>query len=93
LGTRLAASYGWTDFRALTPVHVFMTQNVNQEIGWNLNIRQPLPGFPGLPGRIEAVADMRNLLAQGYLPVTAGSQTGLLVNSPRAVRGGLNFIF
>jgi hypothetical protein len=93
LGTRLAASYGWTDFRALTPVHVFMTQNVNQEIGWNLNIRQPLPGFPGLPGRIEAVADMRNLLAQGYLPVTAGGQTGLLVNSPRAVRGGLNFIF
>ena len=92
-GTRLAASYGWTDFRALTPGHVCMTQSVNQEIGWNLTIRQPLPGFPGLPGRLEAVADMRNLLAQGYLPVTAGGQTGLLVNSPRAVRGGLNFIF
>ena len=57
------------------------------------NVRQPLPQFPGLPGRIEAVADLRNLLAQGYLPVTAGGRTGLLVNSPRAVRGGFNFIF
>jgi hypothetical protein len=92
-GTRIATSYGWTDFRALTPAHVFLTQNANQEIGWNLNVRQPLPQFPGLPGRIEAVADLRNLLAQGYLPVNAGGQTGLLVNTPRAVRGGLNFIF
>jgi hypothetical protein len=92
-GTRMAASYGWTDFRALTPAHVSLTQTANQEVGWNLNIRQPLPQFPGLAGRFEAVADLRNMLAQGYLPVTSGGQSGVLVNSPRAVRGGLNFIF
>jgi hypothetical protein len=91
--TQIITSYGWTDFRALTPTHVFLTQNSNQETGWNICVRQPLPAIPGIPGRIEATADLRNMLAQGYLPLAAGGSTAMLVNSPRALRGGLNFIF
>ncbi len=92
-GTRVTTDYGWTDFRTLMPEHVFLTQESNQETGWNVRIRQPLPIFGGLPGRLEATIEMRNLLAQGYLPLTAGGRRAVLTNSPRAIRGGLSFIF
>ena len=92
-GTRVSTSYGWTDSGALMPDHLFLTQPTNQVTGWNIQIRQPLPLFPGLPGRLEASAELHNLLAQGYLPLTAGGRRALLTDSPRAVRGGLSFIF
>jgi len=91
LGTHLSASYGWTDFRTLVPLHYSLTSRENQEIGWNVRMRQPLPGFGGM--RMEAVAELRNLLAQGYLPVGSGERRDVLTNSPRGVRGGLSFIF
>jgi hypothetical protein len=92
-GTRLTASYGWTDYRVLMPDHVFLTQDVTESTGWNVRVRQPLPFFPGIGGRLEATAELRNLLAQGYLPLEADGRKALLTNSPRAVRGGLAFIF
>jgi hypothetical protein len=92
-GTQIVSSYGWTDFRALTPTHVYLTQNSTQDMGWNVYVRQPLPALPGMPGRIEATADLRNMLAQGYLPLSAGGASAMLVNAPRTLRGGLNFIF
>jgi hypothetical protein len=92
-GTRVTTTYGLTDARAMMPDHVFLTQDVSESTGWNIRVRQPLPFFPGLGGRLEATAEMRNLLAQGYLPLEANGQKALLTNSPRAVRGGLAFIF
>jgi hypothetical protein len=93
-GTRFNASYQWTDYRALTPAHVYFTQSTNSYAGLNLRLRQPLPGFCGMPGRLEATAELRNMLAQGYLPITtAGGRRMLLTHTPRAVRGGLSFIF
>lgn len=95
-GTRVITSYGWTDFRTLMPSHLSLTDQSNQDSGWNIDIRQPLPALPGLFGsfgRFEASAELRNLLAQGYLPVVVNDQRAVLTNSPRAVRGGLSFIF
>jgi hypothetical protein len=93
-GTRIQSSYGWTDSRVLMPDHFYMTGDVSQTTGWNVRIRQPLPFFPGLAGRLEATAELRNMLAEGYLPlVDAAGRRALLTNSPRAVRGGLAFIF
>ncbi len=95
-GTRVISSYGYTDFRTLMPAHLSMTDQSNQDTGWNVYIRQPLPALPGLFGtfgRFEASAELRNLLAQGYLPVVVNDQRAVLTNSPRAVRGGLSFIF
>ncbi len=93
-GTRIQSSYGWTDPRQLMPDHFYMTGDVSQSIGWNVRIRQPLPFFPGLAGRLEATAELRNMLAQGYLPLTdAAGRRALLTNAPRAIRGGLAFIF
>jgi len=90
-GTRFVADYGWTDPHAVVPEHLFVTQNVNQDLGENLRLRQPLPLI--LPWRMEITAELRNLLAQGYLPLGTGIPRSVLTASPRAVRGGLNFIF
>lgn len=57
----------------------------------NIFIRQPIPN---LGGRMEAIIDIRNLLAQGYIPVVGGDgQTVYLVDSARSVRGGVAFTF
>jgi len=90
-GTKVSADYGWTDFQALMPAHVFLTQTSNQDIGVNVFLRQPLPAF--LPWRMEMTAELRNLLAQGYLPLGGIGSRSILTNSPRTVRGGLSFIF
>ncbi len=93
-GTRILGSYEWSDARALTPGHVYLTQKIYPDTGLNVRVRQPLPGWGGLPGRLEATAELRNLLAQGYLPLsTSGGRTVILSNNPRAIRGGLAFIF
>lgn len=92
--TRFVASYGWVDSGTMVPRHVFTTQNVYVSPGLNIDIRQPLPSVFGMPGRMEISANLRNLLAQGYIPVA--NATGgplLIVQSPRAIRGGLTFIF
>jgi hypothetical protein len=92
-GTRITTSYGWTNPDALVPAHLFLTQESNQATGWNIRVRQPLPMFLGWPGRLEAMAEVNNLLAQGYLPLSVAGQSALLTNSPRAMRAGLSFIF
>jgi hypothetical protein len=91
-GTRLIASYQWTgDGRAVMAGNLYAADAMQPLPGFNVYIRQPIPGF----GRhVEATADIRNMLAQGYLPMSAiGGQRILLVQNPRSVRGGLSFTF
>jgi hypothetical protein len=94
-GTHFIASYQWADNRwAVTPGHLYSTQTVRPVPGLNLYIRQPIPTFAGLPWRMEATADLRNLLAQGYLPLSlSDGRQVLLMQTPRSFRGGLSFIF
>jgi len=92
-GTRFATSYQWTNVRSLTPSHLFLTQRVREGLGLNLMLRQPIPYFGVLPGRLEASAELRNLLAQGYVPLTLQGRRVYLMHTPRSVRGGLSFIF
>jgi Carboxypeptidase regulatory-like domain len=94
IGTHFIASYQWMDQVAVTPAHMYSTQSVRPEPGLNLYVRQPIPTFFSLPWRMEASADLRNLLAQGYLPMSfADGRRLLLVQTPRSFRGGLSFIF
>lgn len=93
-GTRLSVAYIWTPGGRLIPTHAFLTQDVQSGLGWNFQIRQPLPVISGMGGRFEMTAEVRNLLAQGYLPVpSSDGRSMLLVPFPRSLRGGLSFIF
>jgi hypothetical protein len=92
-GTHLVAGYGWTSSHALMPTHFSLTGPANQEQGLNVSLHQPLPRLIGLRGRMEAIAELRNALAEGYLPVNAGGYRTVLTDSPRALRGGLSFLF
>jgi hypothetical protein len=93
-GTRITVAYGWMDNNAVIPGHVFTTQSAYVLPGINLSVRQPLPSPFGMPGRFEVTADVRNLLAQGYLPLGgADARKLLVVQAPRIIRGGLNFTF
>jgi len=93
-GTQIGASYQFTDRRSVTPAHFYATQMARAEAGLNIQLRQPIPTSSLLPIHMEATADLRNLLADGYLPfnLSDGRQV-VLMHTPRSFRGGLSFIF
>jgi hypothetical protein len=92
--TRFVASYQWTDYQTAVPGPLFSTDSAHPEPGLNVMVRQRIPAIPGLPWRMEASAELRNLLAQGYLPMTtSGGNQFLLIDMPRCIRGGLAFVF
>ena len=93
-GTRWVASYKWTSSSAVTPVDLFNASPGQADPYFSIVIRQPLPRGSFVPGHIEALLDVRNLLAQGYRPFFSPDGRILyLVQSARAVRGGLAFTF
>jgi carboxypeptidase family protein len=88
--TRWIASYRWVNGPALTPVDMFNASPGQSEPFLNIFLRQPIPSR----GHMEAIIDVRNLLAQGYVPVLGqDGQTVYLVQSARSVRGGVSFSF
>lgn len=92
--TKVIASYRWTSGPALTPVDMFNASAGQTDPYFSIFVRQPIPGTKMLPGKMEALVDIRNLLAQGYVPVVGqDGSTVYLVQSARAVRGGLAFTF
>jgi Carboxypeptidase regulatory-like domain len=92
--TQWSTSYGWTSGRALTSVDMFNSSAGQSDPYLNAYFRQPLPSLGFLPVKMEAMIDLRNLLAQGYVPVMGqDGQTVYLVQSARSIRGGLAFTF
>jgi hypothetical protein len=93
-GTRWIASYKWTSGNALSSVDAFNASPGQTDPYLSIFIRQPLPGTSFIPGKMDALIDLRNLLAQGYLPVTGqDGRTLYMVQSARSLRGGLAFTF
>jgi hypothetical protein len=92
--TRWIASYGWVSGRALTSVDMFNASPGQADPFLDIFFRQPVPCLGSLPGHMDVVLEVRNLLAQGYVPVFGqDGRTVYLVQSARAVRGGLAFNF
>ena len=92
--TKWIASYRWMNGAAITPVDLFNVSPGQADPYLNVFVRQPLPHSRLIPGTMEAVVDVRNLLAQGYIPVIApDGGTVYLVQSARSVRGGVSFTF
>lgn len=94
IGTHVVTSYQWMDQRSATPGQLYSTEQIRPDPGLNIYVRQPIPSGFNLPWRMEATADLRNMLAQGYLPLSlADGRRILLIQNPRTFRGGLSFIF
>jgi len=92
--TRWIASYRWVNGQALTPVDMFNASPGQSDPFLNLFIRQPVPTLGFLPAHMEMLVDLRNLLAQGYVPVMGqDGQTVYLVQAARSVRGGVTITF
>src|SRR5258708_17747205 len=90
--TRWIASYRYTGgHHALTPVDLFDSSPGQSDPYLNLCIRQPIPAS-FLAGHMEILMDLRNLLAEGYLPVMGPAGQALyLVQSAPSFRGALAF--
>jgi len=93
-GTRWIASYKWTSGNTLSTVDAFNASPGQTDPYLSIFIRQPLPSTSFIPARMDALLDLRNLLAQGYLPVMGqDGRTVYMVQSARSLRGGLAFTF
>ena len=92
--TRWVASYRYTAGRTLTPVDLFNASPGAADPYLNLFVRQPIPSKL-IAGHMELLLDLRNLLAQGYIPVVGsdGHTVYLVQSAARSIRGGLAFNF
>ncbi|MBI3695838.1 MAG: TonB-dependent receptor [Acidobacteria bacterium] len=92
--TKLSSSYQWASQTPVTLPDLFNASDTRALPGMNLTLRQPLPQVAYIPGKFEATADFRNLLAQGYVPLrTVDGRRLFLIQAARSFRGGFNFVF
>jgi hypothetical protein len=93
-GTRWIASYKWTSGNTVSVVDAFNASPGQTDPYLSVFIRQPLPATSLIPAKMDALVDLRNLLAQGYLPVMGpDGRLVYLVQSARSLRGGVAFTF
>jgi hypothetical protein len=92
--TKVIASYRWLSGSALTPVDMFNASAGETDPYLSFFIRQPIPAMHLLPNGLEALIDVRNLLAQGYRPVLSNDgSTVYLVQGTRVIRAGVSYSF
>ena len=92
-GTRWRASYRWQPEETLTRVAPFTMDAAEPFL--NLHVRQPVCHSRGEHARsVDAMVDVRNLLAQGYKPfvLTDGSVV-VFAQDQRSMSAGLAFTF
>jgi hypothetical protein len=92
--THVVSTYQWVSRPAAIAPDLYNDFSARSEPGWNLVIRQPLPFSGSLPGKLEATADIRNLMNAGYIPIQAfDGQQMFLLQAIRSYRGALSFVF
>jgi hypothetical protein len=92
LHTQVSASYKWINGPVASRQDVFGEAALGIDPHLSLSLKQPLPSFR-TSGHWEALADFRNLLSQGYLPVDQADGRLLLTPVVRSFRGGVSFQF
>ncbi len=91
-GTKWRASYRWQPADSLTEVAPFDSSLPDAYLA--LYLRQPIHYGKILPNGMEALVDVRNLLAEGYRPfVTSDGSTLYFAKTERSIQGGLSFTF
>ena len=90
--TRWSASYRWQPDGTVTTVAPF-TENASTPF-LNVRVNQPIHVTRDGSGGLEALLEVRNLLAEGYRPyVLSDGSLLLFADDQRSVRAGLAFTF
>jgi hypothetical protein len=91
-GTHWRASYRWQAANTVTAVAPY--DMVAPDAYLSILLRQPLHCWHLLPNGMEALVDVKNLLAEGYRPfLTTDGSTLYFAQADRSVRGGVSFTF
>jgi hypothetical protein len=91
-GTKWRASYRWQDPHSLTAVNSFSSAIPDAYLSFR--VRQPIHYRRVIPHGLEALVDVRNLLAEGYRPfVSSDGSTLYFAQAARCIEGGLSFTF
>ncbi|HVT98861.1 MAG TPA: carboxypeptidase-like regulatory domain-containing protein [Acidobacteriaceae bacterium] len=91
-GTQWRASYRWQNPRTLTAVDAFSSGASSPYLSFL--VRQPIRYRRMIPNGVEALVDVRNLLAEGYRPFVSSDGSVLyFAEAARCVQGGLSFTF
>jgi Carboxypeptidase regulatory-like domain len=91
--TRISASYQWLPRGSVTGIDPVGEANMDIEPYLNVQIRQPLPTLDFFSAHVEAMVDLRNLLAEGYVPLASSDDRVLLTPAYRSFRGGFSVQF
>ena len=90
--TRWQASYTWQPEDTITAVAPF-SQDASEPF-LNVHLSQPIHVSRDGAGGLEALVDIRNLLAEGYRPyILSDGSLLLFAQDQRGVRAGLAFTF
>jgi hypothetical protein len=93
-GTRIEASYKWVAGMAILPRDPYSDSIGQTDANFNIVIHQPLPQFSPFMAHVEALGEIRNILSQGYIPLTtADGQRVFLLQNVRSFRGGFSVNF
>ena len=91
-GTHWRASYRWQPADTVTQVAPYALDAAEPYL--NLHIRQPIHLLRDGSGGVEALFDLRNLLAQGYQPyILSDGSVVVFAQDQRAIQAGLAFTF
>ncbi len=91
-GTHWSASYRWQPSDTVTAVAPYDVNSPDAYL--SIILRQPLHCWHLIPNGVEALVDVRNLLAEGYRPfLTTDGSTLYFAQADRSVRGGVSFTF
>ncbi|MEI9967828.1 MAG: carboxypeptidase-like regulatory domain-containing protein [Terracidiphilus sp.] len=89
-GTRWRASYRWQPAETVTEISPFAEDAASPYL--NLRVSQPITRDGS--GGLEALLDVRNLLAEGYRPyILSDGSLLLFADDQRSLRAGLAFTF
>jgi hypothetical protein len=91
-GTQFSASYKWLSGEALSQQDAIGQAFYGIDPYLSLSVRQAMPWTIG-GRRWEALADVRNLLGQGYFLANSKDGQVLLMPASRSVRGGISVQF
>ena len=91
--TRIYTSYQWLPRGSVSQVDPAGEAEMEIQPFLSVQIRQPLPALDFFSARVEAMADFRNLLAEGYVPVGTSEDRVLLTPAYRSFRGGFSVQF